>query len=112
MNEPPAGFAVIYRWRLHPGTERQFQQAWERATPLLMRHRGALGSRLHKAEDGTWIAYALWPSKLAWEQSRALPSVDPDASRQMLAAEAEAFAPVLLTPVADFLTRSAAHSAT
>ena len=111
MTASPAGFAVIYRWRLHAGMERQFQQAWERATPLLMRQRGALGSRLHKAEDGTWFAYALWPSKLAWEQSRALPSVDPEASRQMREAEAEAFEPVLLTPVADFLTRGAVHSA-
>ena len=112
MNEPTAGFAVIYRWQLHPGMERQFQQAWERATPLLMRQRGALGSCLHKAEDGTWVAYAQWPSKLAWEQSRALPAVDPDGSRQMLEAEAEAFASVLLTPVADFLTGGATHSAT
>lgn len=110
MSEPAAEIAVMYRWRLHSGMERQFQQAWERATPLLMRHRGALGSRLHSAEDGTWFAYALWPSKLAWQHSRTLPSVDPEASREMLEAEAEAFEPVLLTPVADFLTIGAVHS--
>ena len=109
MTELAIGFVVIYRWRLHPGKERQFQQAWERATPALMRLRGALGSRLHCAEDGTWVAYAQWSSRQAWEQSRALPSVDPYASRQMLEAEAEAYAPVLLTPVADFLTRNAIH---
>ena len=110
MSELPVGFAVIYRWRLHPGMECQFQQAWERATPLLMRQRGALGSRLHKAEDGTWFAYAQWPDRKAWEQSRALPSVDPEASRQMREAEAETFAPVLLTPVADFLSGEAIQS--
>ena len=75
-----------------------------------MHQRAALGSRLHKAEDGTWFAYALWPSKWAWEQSQALPSVDPEGSRQMLEAEAEAFEPVVLTPVADFLMRGAVHS--
>jgi heme-degrading monooxygenase HmoA len=107
MSEAPVGFVVIYRWRLRPGMERQFQQAWEQATPLLMRQRGALGSRLHQAEDGTWVAYAQWPSRQSWEQSRAAPSIDPEASRQMLAAEAEAFPPVLLTPVADFLRHNA-----
>ena len=111
MSEAPVGFAVIYRWRLRPGMERQFQLAWERATPLLMRHRGALGSRLHQAEDGTWIAYAQWPSRQSWEQSQASPPIDPEASRQMLAAEAEAFAPVLLTPVTDFLRHNAQPSA-
>jgi heme-degrading monooxygenase HmoA len=97
------GFVVIYRWRLHPGKEAQFRRAWERATPLLMRLHGALGSRLHQAEDGTWIAYAQWPSKAAWEKSRASDSVDIEARRVMLDAEMEAYPPILLTPVADFL---------
>jgi heme-degrading monooxygenase HmoA len=110
MNEPTVGFVVMYRWRLRPGMERQFQQAWERATPLLIRNRGALGSRLHKADDGTWVAYAQWPSKETWERSRASPSVDPEASQQMLAAEAEAFPPVMLIPVADFLKPNATAS--
>ena len=103
MSKPTVGFVVIYRWKLHAGMERQFQQAWERATPLLMRHRGALGSRLHKSADGTWIAYAQWPNRHSWELSRALPAVDPEASRQMLEAEAESYPPILLAPVADFL---------
>jgi heme-degrading monooxygenase HmoA len=107
MRESTVGFVVIYRWKLHAGMEHQFQQAWERATPLLMRHRGALGSRLHKGEDGTWVAYAQWPSRQSWERSRASPAVDPEASRQMLEAEAESFAPILLAPVADFLSHDA-----
>lgn len=111
MSNPLVGFVVIYRWRLRPGMERQFQRAWEQTTPVLMRQRGALGSRLHRAADGTWLAYAQWPSRQAWEQSQALPSVDADASRQMLEAEAEALAPIFLTPVADFLKHCAIHSA-
>ena len=103
MSESRVGFVVIYRWRLHPGMERQFQQAWERATPLLMQHRGALGSRLHKSDDGTWVAYAQWPTRQSWEQARASATLDPEASRQMREAEAESFAPILLTPLADFL---------
>lgn len=76
-----------------------------------MRLRGALGSRLHRAEDGTWVAYAQWPSKAAWEKSRSSESVDPEASRMMLEAEVEAFPPVLLTPVADFLQTGAVENA-
>lgn len=97
------GFAVIYRWRLKPGKEDQFRQGWERATVLLMRERGALGSRLHKADDGTWVAYAQWPSKSAWETSRSLPSVDPGASQMMKDAIIESWEPVLLTPLIDHL---------
>jgi quinol monooxygenase YgiN len=97
------GFCVIYRWRLHPGKESQFREGWERATQTLMRRHGALGSRLHQADDGTWVAYAQWPNKTAWEQLRALPSVDAEASRMMLDAELESHPPILLMPVADFL---------
>ena len=61
------GFAVLYRWRLTPGMEATFREGWERVTVQLKQHRGALGSRLHLAEDGTWVAYAQWPSRAAWE---------------------------------------------
>ena len=97
------GFGVIYRWKLKPGLEEQFRHGWEATTQLLMSTRGALGSRLHRAEDGTWIAYAQWPSKAAWEEHRRLGPADPEASRLMLEAEAEADAPILLTPIADYL---------
>lgn len=100
---PPVGLAVIYRWRLHPGKEGQFRQGWEQATQLYVRTRGALGSRLHQADDGTWVAYAQWPSRAAWEQSRTAGSPDPEAARWMRDAEAETYPPLLLTPVSDHL---------
>jgi Antibiotic biosynthesis monooxygenase len=77
--------------------------AWERATQLIMQHRGGLGSRLHKAEDGTWYAYAQWPTKEAWQAHRAAGSVDPEVTDLMLEAEEMELPPVCLTPVADFL---------
>jgi hypothetical protein len=109
MNEA-IGFSVIYRWRLHNGMESQFCQAWERATKLLMDERGALGSRLHRAEDGTWVAYAQWPSKAVWETSRELGAVDPEVSRQMLEAALETLPLILLTPVSDFLRHGAVQA--
>ena len=103
MVEKQIGFAVIYRWRLKPAMEHQFIESWSKATQLLMKERGALGSRLHQAEDGTWISYAQWPNKEAWENHRSLPSIDPEISKLMKEAEEEAFAPILMTSIADYL---------
>ncbi|WAC73510.1 antibiotic biosynthesis monooxygenase [Roseateles sp. SL47] len=62
-------FTLIYRWRVHPGRERQFVDAWLRMTEIIREREGSLGSRLHIAEDGLYVAYAQWPSYEAWEAS-------------------------------------------
>jgi hypothetical protein len=56
-------FAVIYRWRLHPGREEQFVDGWNRVTRAILRSCGSYGSRLHRAGDGSWVAYARWPGE-------------------------------------------------
>lgn len=99
------GCAILYRWRVKAGKEDQFRAAWERITRLLMEHRGALGSRLHRAEDGSFIAYAQWPSRAAREASTALGPIDAAAAAEMDDAVAESEAPVWLSPVADYLVR-------
>lgn len=83
--------------------EEQFQQAWEAVTKSLMAEREALGSRLHRAEDGTWIAYAQWPTKSAWERSRQLGPLEPMVSAAMREATAESLDPILMIPVCDHL---------
>jgi len=100
---PPCRFAVIYRWRLQPGLESQFVAAWERATHAIKAQRGGLGSRLHKLDDGSWLAYAQWPTRADWEQARAAPAPDPEASALMRAAISESEPPLFLEPVADLL---------
>jgi hypothetical protein len=97
------GFAVIYRWRICNGLEDQFQQAWATITELFLAERGALGSRLHKVDDGTWVAYAQWPTRQTWENSRERGPADPDASALMAEATEESFEPILLDPVQDYL---------
>jgi heme-degrading monooxygenase HmoA len=97
------GFAVIYRWRLKPGHEAVFEEAWRRMTVAIREKRGGLGSRLHKADDGTWVAYAQWPTREAWEESRALESADAEASAIMQQAIEESLPPTLLRPVANLL---------
>src|SRR5436309_1377999 len=59
------GFAVIYQWRVKAGREAEFQQAWEELTQLLRIHRGARGSRLHRTDYGSLVAYAQWPDQAA-----------------------------------------------
>jgi hypothetical protein len=93
---------VIYRWRLRPGMEATFTQAWSRVTELL-RARGSLGSRLHRGAEGIWYGYAQWPSAKAREDAFAAGPVDEAATAQMRSAIAERFPEIILEPVADYL---------
>lgn len=83
--------------------EKQFQEAWAAVTETFMAERRALGSRLHRDDDGYWVAYAQWPSRRAWEQSGELGPADAEVSAAMAEAIEESFAPVALVPVADYL---------
>ncbi|MFN8553070.1 MAG: antibiotic biosynthesis monooxygenase [Candidatus Obscuribacterales bacterium] len=60
-------FAVIYNFQVRQGQEEQFEAAWCKRTEEIKNTHGGLGSRLHRALDGRWIAYAQWPSREAWE---------------------------------------------
>jgi hypothetical protein len=96
------GFAVIYRWRLVPGKESQFVDAWSRVTNCYVRNRGALGSRLHRGPEGIWYAYAQWPDVATRE--RAFAEGDEPAARALMEeAIAERFPAIALEPVADYL---------
>lgn len=96
------GLAVLYRWRLHPGAEASFVDAWSSITASLREHAGSLGSRLHRGSDGLWYGYAQWPSDEVRQLAFARP-FDPAAGERMRAAILQSFPEVLLTPVADFL---------
>jgi hypothetical protein len=65
-------YIVVYHWQLRPGCEDTFREGWRRVTRALRAERGSLGSRLHRADDGTWVAYAQWPSREQFERSVAL----------------------------------------
>jgi quinol monooxygenase YgiN len=71
-------FVVLYRWRTKPGTDERLRAAWLSATKKIMARHGALGSRLHRAEDGSWVAYAQWPDRGSWERMRASPPAAPE----------------------------------
>ncbi|MFD0265069.1 antibiotic biosynthesis monooxygenase family protein [Streptomyces sp. NPDC127106] len=93
-------FAVIYRWRLHEGMEQQFADGWHRVTAAIHATCGSYGSRLHRAHDGTWVAYARWPD----EETRArCGEPDPDGLAMMREAVAEGFPETRLLLVDDML---------
>lgn len=96
-------YAVIYRWRLKDGYERQFADAWRRVTLAILDQCGSYGSRLHQAADGTWVAYARWPSAEVRERCFANGPPDPEGSRLMREAVAESYDDVVLTVVDDLL---------
>lgn len=62
-------FAVIYQSYLKPGREEDFQLAWHQIANYFVTKRGALGSCLHKTEDGKWIAYSRWPDRVTRDAS-------------------------------------------
>jgi hypothetical protein len=74
------------------------------AIQLIMKERGALGSRLHQAEDVTWISYARWPGKELGYITEVFLRLIRKISKLMIEAEEEAFTPIMMTPVADYLT--------
>ena len=99
----PSKFAVVYRFRVRAGDEDRFRRAWARLTEAIRDERGGLGSRLHRADDGTWVAYAQWPDRATWERSRASESADPRASAELAETLEESLPPLLLEPWIDLL---------
>jgi len=71
LKEMRGQFAVIYHFEVHKGREQEFEQAWKQVTELIYIHEGSFGSRLHRAEGQLYVAYALWPDKVTWENSGA-----------------------------------------
>src|SRR3989442_590031 len=63
MAEEPAMFVAVYWWRVHPGREDRFREAWRRGAERMTAVYGSFGSRLHRNEDGRFVGYAEWPSE-------------------------------------------------
>jgi heme-degrading monooxygenase HmoA len=85
-------FVVVYWWRIKPGKEEQFREAWRRGTLAINRTYGSFGSRLHREADGRFIGVAEWPDRAAWQRAFDAKMVydDPEARRAFVDAIAEA----------------------
>lgn len=75
-------FCVVYQWSVKHDKEEQFRETWREITQAILQQHGALGSRLHKSDDGSWIAYAQWPDRKHWEHNSETIGVQLARSRQ------------------------------
>ena len=62
-------FAVIYRSIVKPGYDDLYLKNWKIVANYFVQERGALGSTLHKSEDGMWVAYSRWPDRATRDAS-------------------------------------------
>ncbi|BBN81836.1 hypothetical protein PA25_18210 [Pseudoalteromonas sp. A25] len=62
-------FIVMIEFVVKEGCEKQFIEKWTKVTQGIYLFKGALGSRLHRNENGELIAYAQWPNRETWEKS-------------------------------------------
>lgn len=73
--------AVIIAFDVIEGQESLFEQAWIDTTEAIYQHMGSLGSRLHRDENGRYIAYAQWTALADHGQS--LPDAVKEARTRM-----------------------------
>ncbi|WP_052417569.1 antibiotic biosynthesis monooxygenase family protein [Cellvibrio mixtus] len=66
--------SVVLEFDVIDGKEQEFVSAWTECTKAIYENFGSLGSRLHKSEHGSYIAYAQWPNNEVYEKSGAWPA--------------------------------------
>ncbi len=69
-------FVALYRWRIRPGHEDAFRDAWHRMTELVRERCTSGGSALFRDADGTFVAIARWESRDAWRRCFANGALD------------------------------------
>tara|TARA_R110000751_G_scaffold27112_2_gene71888 strand:+ start:557 stop:880 length:324 start_codon:yes stop_codon:yes gene_type:complete len=65
--------AVLLEFDVIAGMESQFRKAWVETTDIIYENFGSLGSRLHKSDNGKFIAYAQWPDLSVYENDHHWP---------------------------------------
>jgi quinol monooxygenase YgiN len=98
-------FIALYRWKVKEGHEQNCLEGWHRRTQEIYRQYGSLGSRLHQAEDGTWVAYAQWPDRQTYDAAQSIPVIDSEA-RTMFRESIEEMYPDLYMNVTDDLLQA------
>ncbi|WP_418508862.1 antibiotic biosynthesis monooxygenase family protein [Corallibacter sp.] len=62
-------YIVLYTFKIKKDHKEDFIKAWKGLTKLIYKHEGSLGSRLHKKDTLTYIAYAQWPDKTTFDNA-------------------------------------------
>lgn len=61
---------ILLEFEVKKGFEDKFLKAWDETTEIIYRNFGSLGSRLHREEEGLYVAYAQWPSIEVYESEQ------------------------------------------
>jgi hypothetical protein len=62
-------FAVLYQGYVKQGRELEYRTAWHKIASYFIEKRGALGSSLHRTDEGLWVAYPCWPDRATRDAS-------------------------------------------
>lgn len=98
-------FIALYRWKLKDGQEERFREGWRRRTESIYQKYGSFGSRLHQADDDTWLAYAQWPDKETYFAPRVHDNEDDFIASAMMRDSIEVSYPTLFMDVVDDLLK-------
>jgi hypothetical protein len=63
-------FCMLYKCTVKTDYVAQFRHHWCAVTQWCYQNAGSLGSRLHRASTGEYVAYAQWQTRTQWEQQR------------------------------------------
>jgi len=75
---------ILYKFQVKDEEHEQFITAWKQLTIYFREYSYSLGSRLHKQNENTYLAYAQWPDKPTSEKANAfLPKEASKVSLQM-----------------------------
>jgi hypothetical protein len=96
-------FLVLYQWRIKPGKEEQFREAWRRGTLAITKRYQSFGSRLGRTADGRFVGAAEWPDEQSWRTafSNKMAHDDHEAHALLLDAVLDGGNPVLAMTVLD-----------
>lgn len=67
---------IIYSFKPKAGREVELIKLWKKITTSLRNNCNSLGSRLHKASDSEYIAYAQWPNEDTYERAKLFEELD------------------------------------
>jgi hypothetical protein len=63
---------IIYRSYIKKDYQEKYQNAWEIIADYFVQERGAIGSCLHKIDEGHFLAYSRWPNRKVREKSKVM----------------------------------------
>jgi quinol monooxygenase YgiN len=94
-------FVALYRWKVKEGHEKDFLEGWHRRTEEIYQRCGSLGSRLHQAEDGIWVAYAQWPDRRTYDAAQSIEVINAEARKMFRESIEESYPDIYMSVIDD-----------